>query len=99
MKLRDLLEMANNNPELLDYTLNLSDYIVVPDEGGEDYDIVSDFPIRGIATHEEEKELRFVLTRSDIYALEKSNDQILAWVDAQKERKRDDGIGSSEEVG
>lgn len=89
MKLRDLLKMSEENPELLDYTLCLSDYIVVPDEGGEDYDIVSDFPIRGIASDEEEKELRFVLTRSDIYALEKSNDKILAWVDTMKERKRE----------
>lgn len=88
MKLRDLLKMAEENPELLDYRLCLSDYIVVPDEGGEDYDIVSDFPIRGVASHDEEKELRFVLTRSDIHALEKSNDKILAWVDAMKERKR-----------
>jgi predicted RNA-binding protein with PUA domain len=81
MKLRELLDMAKESPELLDYTLNLSDYIVVadsgPEEDQEDFDVVVDFPIRGIASHDETKELRFILDRSDVEAIEQTGDRIL----------------------
>lgn len=82
MKFRELIELAKTNPEILDYTLNLSDYMVYPD-GSEDIDTVADFPIRGIATNEEEKEIRFILARSDVYAIEKSRDKILTWIKEQ----------------
>jgi hypothetical protein len=79
MKLKDLLELAKENPALLKYTLVVSEYFVVPDDGGEDCQIVTDFPIRGIAAHDGDKELRFVMKQSDVQCIEQSKDQILEW--------------------
>ena len=99
MKLRELLEMANESPELLDYTLNLSDYIVVgdsgPEEDQEDFDVVVDFPIRGIASHDETKELRFILDRSDVEAIKQTGDRVLFMQQVhdtmEKELNKNDG--------
>lgn len=86
MKLRDLLEMAKEEPELLDYTMNLSEYMSVPDDDGEgDFTVVTDFPIRAIVSNEEEKELRFVLTKSDFHLIEHSKDRVLEIIQDKKD--------------
>jgi hypothetical protein len=79
MKLKHLLEMATENPALLEYTLNLSEYFAVPDERCAEHQIVTDFPILGIVAHEEDKELRFVMKQSDVRCIEQSRDRIL-WI-------------------
>jgi hypothetical protein len=83
--------MVEENPEIADYNLCLSEYFSVPDDGSEDdYQIVTDIPIRGIAAHDEEKELRFVLTHSDMHSLENSKDRILKLL-TDEEMKREKG--------
>jgi hypothetical protein len=86
MKLKDLLEMAKDNPALLEYTLTLSEYFALPDDGGEDIQVVTDFPIRGIAAHDDEKELRFVMKQSDVQCIEQSKDRILKFIEREKKK-------------
>lgn len=78
MKLRDLLQMAQDEPHLLDYTLVLSEYIAVPGpDTVEPFRAVTDFPIRAIVSHDEGKEMRFVMYQSDIEMIEQSRDKVL----------------------
>ena len=88
MKVSDCLKMVEENPEIKDYTLCLSEYFAIPadDDDPEDYTIVTDFPIAGIATNDEEKELRFVMRGSDMHLIEQGKDRILKFV---KELPRD----------
>jgi hypothetical protein len=88
MKLRELLKMAEEDPNMLDYTLCMSTYFVVPpdDEDPEEFKVVVDNPIRGVASNDESKEIRFILNASDISACEKSTDNIKKlWADPGEE--------------
>lgn len=75
MKFQELLDMVAENPEMAEYELCLSDFFVYEDD--EEVTLVSDFPIATIASNDEEKELRFVLRRSDMTLLEQSRDRIM----------------------
>lgn len=85
MKLRDLLEQSKDHPELLDYDLCLSHLISVPDESPEDGNIaiIEDYPICGIAANADSKEIRFILTASNLSALKQTN-HILTLVPEKK---------------
>lgn len=85
MKVKELLQMIEDNPEIAEYDLNLAEYFSVPDSyltddadiSEEDIQIVVDFPIRAIATNDDSKELRFIMTQSDFSTIEQCPDRIL----------------------
>lgn len=107
MKLRELLKMSEDNPDMLDYTLCMSSYFLIPgrtpvdneqlvninpeefaniDIDPEELTVIWDNPIRGIATNDESKEIRFILNNSDISACDKSPDNIKKlWGDSEEE--------------
>ncbi len=74
MKLRELLELAEENPAALDYDLCLSDFFSYSDD--EEVTLVSNFPILGIASNDESRKIRFILKGADVSVLERSRDKI-----------------------
>jgi hypothetical protein len=66
--------LAEENPDMLEYDLCLSDFFSYDDD--EEVTLVSDFPIMGIASNDESKEIRFILKGADISVLEQSRDKI-----------------------
>lgn len=74
MKFRDLLNEIGDHPDLADYDIQLSKYLVIPIEnetGIEREDsLVVDIPVRGIAINDSSKEIRFVISDSDAESME-----------------------------
>jgi hypothetical protein len=84
MKLRDLVEMAEAEPHLLDYTINLSQFMRIDMPAEEEGDeasveleepttIVVDFPIRAVLSNDETQEIRFALYNEDFDKIEKAD--------------------------
>ena len=78
MKVQDILDMVAEKPEIAEYELCLSDFFAYEDDG--EVHLISDFPILGIATNDEDREMRFVLTTADVSLLERGRDHIHALV-------------------
>jgi len=79
MKISEILKMIEENPEIADYNMCLSQYIAIENEQDPEnkYQIVTDFPIRGIAADDEGQELRFIIHFDDLNCIENSRDRIL----------------------
>ncbi len=76
MTLKELIDLTKDNPEILDYTICLSEFFC-GDQDGDDMTVVSDCPFSGIAVNEEEQELKFIMSKSNYHAFEVSQDKIL----------------------
>jgi len=74
MKLQDLVDLANDNPDMLDYDMCLSDFFRYDDD--EEVTLVSDFPIMAVASNDESKEIRFVMKGADLSLLKESRDRV-----------------------
>jgi len=66
MKIKDAIDGFNDLPP--DYEFVLSKFVTIK-ENSEDYNIVEDIPIRGLAISDETKEVRLILQESDLSAI------------------------------
>lgn len=102
MKFSDFIDIAKENPQVLDYELRFADFFNVDvsdlNEVKDDIEfnednvqVVTDFPICGIAISDEAKEVRFILQGSDFSVIEQTRDNIVHLV-----RKKIKDIGNNQ---
>lgn len=90
MTIRDLLK---DNPDFMDYTVCLSQFFKV-DSNGENLDAVTDFPVLGIASNDEEKELRFIVFAHDLEIMQNAHNRVIHMVDQKMSEIRDNDAKS-----
>ncbi len=92
MTLRQILE---ENPHFIDYQVCLSQFFVIDKDESENTEVVADFPVLGIASNDEEKELRFLITVDDFDLLKKSKMKIIHLLDQKLAEITDSGQSDS----
>lgn len=86
MTIRQLLK---DNPDFMDYTICLSQFFTVSNDG-DDLDVVTDFPVLGIGSNDEEKELRFIVEAESLKTLKNAKTRVVHLVDQKLAELRDD---------
>jgi hypothetical protein len=74
--IRDLLK---DHPEAIDYSICFSEFLIIDKDNN--VEVISDFPVLGIGSSDDTKELRFLLTVDDWEVFKKSRMKIIHIVD------------------
>jgi hypothetical protein len=96
MTIRDLLE---ENPELIDYTISLSQFFAVSDPTNDDekMTLVTDYPILGIASNEDAEELRLIVEMDSVKLIKTARNKCIAILDQKLAEARDENKSNEDE--
>jgi hypothetical protein len=87
-----LRQLFADHPEVLDYDLCFTKFLTIdhPSETKPQLTVVADFPILGVASNEESKEVRFIIEASCLDEIRKSENKIIHLVDQKLAELRDE---------